>query len=483
MDCSEELLEKLQRRRQALEGGPVCESPAEKKSGASPPRRRVGLPAWAKKAEADGERCAPLLPPTYHTFAAVVQRDARDLHKRLKIVESERDSAIKELATIKDEMVGRSQDIKAENDRLQETVQSLKAALDEARNEVHLHQSAMNSNCELEHVHAQRIGSASSAVSSVLDEIEALSCQLDQEQRKCDELDVRFHGLVVELEKQSQAQGDVEGELRATRSEEASLQERLVACLEEQWTNLPNVTTEVVDESRADDSIKKFPPVSSIYQLDPGSDESPEQPEKAATDAKDDIEFAYDWGLELSRRMPIERALQLAQWSRSPPESDAMPGEQDAAPRVEQQESDEDGALFETHLAVLSEALSTLLREKEKADTTVQKEMPDPFSAPIADLEKALATLTLRYSKPVAELEAALATIAGRHLTGAGALGGEQEPSEAAAPADAPETEPQPSPAPVTDTATPRKEPPPAPPAKPAERLMRRLYMGRLASP
>lgn len=127
----------------------------------------------------------------------------------------------------------------------------------------------------------------------------------------------------------------------------------------------------------------------------------------------DDLEFAYDWGLELAGRMSVERAMQLANWAatrcRQADEAKSS-GElrvEMASPMRTLSGHDADETRFEEPLQELQAALSILQTERAVSGSAGDEPRDaSEFDAPLSELTEALATLSRQASGGAAAAKA-----------------------------------------------------------------------------
>jgi hypothetical protein len=164
-----------------------------------------------------------------------------------------------------------------------------------------------------------------------------------------------------------------------------------------------------------------------IFDLD-----SPLTRSRGVSHESGDLEFAYDWGLELSTRMPVARALELAKWARISfgqevqLENDYLssPSRQ-LSPLAEYTELSEEEDRFAQPLRELQEALAVLQQASDSNATRSSGvgEQDTAFAGPIADLQKALTLMTPQmpsleeydaedaFAGPIADLQNVLAQL------------------------------------------------------------------------
>jgi len=133
-----------------------------------------------------------------------------------------------------------------------------------------------------------------------------------------------------------------------------------------------------------------LPPPDARYNLDDGVPEA----------ATSDLEFAYDWGLDLSGRMSVARALELARWAAraagaGPALEGAAGGSEEAT--LAPDASNAEDLSFEGPLAELRRALLVLsgaAGHRVSGEEAAQEEADvTSFDEPIANLQLALSRL------------------------------------------------------------------------------------------
>merc|ERR1712150_290513 len=106
---------------------------------------------------------------------------------------------------------------------------------------------------------------------------------------------------------------------------------------------------------------------------------------------ENDLEFAYDWGLNVASRMSIRRALELAKWASDKcffPDSDGFYDDHLKELNFDAGGIKSDETMFEAPLADLQAALDILQRGQDES-SGVANDTPD-FSKPVAVLQNAL---------------------------------------------------------------------------------------------
>lgn len=210
---------------------------------------------------------------------------------------------------------------------------------------------------------------------------EALAAELERQESNCADL---LEKLEVKRQAHSEMRADIKDLKRASAGS---------ACLQapRRMNSLPSTMLPPADERFSLDAHSGMESSMSI-----------EEPKREEHYEANDIEFAYDWGLELSTKMSVGRALQLARWAAARgSKSVGGPEEQVSETAVSSNDADEQS--FEVPLADLQDALSVLQKAStarllEACMPADSKISPDPtdlsaFQAPIQGLQQVLLEL------------------------------------------------------------------------------------------
>eukprot|EP00930_Biecheleria_cincta_P061536 TRINITY_DN47103_c0_g1_i1.p1 TRINITY_DN47103_c0_g1~~TRINITY_DN47103_c0_g1_i1.p1 ORF type:complete len:535 (-),score=99.92 TRINITY_DN47103_c0_g1_i1:49-1629(-) len=210
---------------------------------------------------------------------------------------------------------------------------------------------------------------------------DALTAELERQESSCAE-------LLEKVEAKRQAQSEMRAEItniKHASADSASLQ------APRRMSSLPSTVRPPADERF---SLDAHPGMESSMSTD--------EPKHGEYEAANDLEFAYDWGLELSTKMSIGRALQLARWAAARG-SNSVSGPEDFALVTEGSSINADEQSFEVPLAELQDALSVLqnasaVRRSGASMPADRKICPEPtdlsaFQSPIQELQKVLLEL------------------------------------------------------------------------------------------
>ncbi|CAE8635746.1 unnamed protein product [Polarella glacialis] len=359
-----------------------------------------------------------------------------DLRSRLEIAKKERDAAERSAENAQAAARSWGDELASEAQRLRELYAKLSGEFHVTESEVNERRGSAGQATSEAH------GSAGGQLEAVQRDVRHLGVQLYGLGTSKTSLAVRSGSLEVELQRQIADCADLQQRLEASRASETELearleQELLDSIMEDQASlEVIMATPERPTSTRSPlNALGSFatptgsgvlPPASSMFAFEDSPDElaegneSDEGSEEAAGQL-DDLEFAYDWGLQLSGRMSVERALQLARrWAAgaeggmeavsTEAESDENGDEQrGSAPKEAADDAAQDEEHFEVPLADLMDALAVLqgasaarAASNETASRRPGEEaMPkaeevqdtDEFESPVADLQKVLARL------------------------------------------------------------------------------------------
>uniref|UniRef100_A0A7S4Q1U6 Uncharacterized protein n=1 Tax=Alexandrium monilatum TaxID=311494 RepID=A0A7S4Q1U6_9DINO len=361
--------------------------------------------------------------------AASSSTSGEELKRRLKRAQLERDDAMRAAEAAEVSEASRGGDLETEALRLRQLAATLRAELTAARNEVALRRREAaggrerGAGCSQGTVASAESrapaagGSANRSSSSqrgaALAESQALAEELCGQAQERSALQVRLSSLSAELQRQAAVEQQLQEQLLARRRAEESLQERLEALCAQRATDggasegssdeggAPAAASSPARRTRPSLSAGRtpeqaLPPPDARFDLDDGAAEQA-APARGSEAAGSDLEFAYDWGLGLSGRMSVARALELARWAARTAGTAGTPPPQDAeAPSPDDQF---EGPLTQLQgaLAVLSEAAA-----RRTAEAVAEGQPPHEdasFDEPIASLQLALSRMT----SPVAE--------------------------------------------------------------------------------
>lgn len=383
-------------------------------------KRRVQLPAWALSIEARAH-------PPDGRMRSRAQTSGGDRF-RLRMAEVERDAARRAVARLEAEIAGRSTDLSSEVDRLKSSAEALRQELASARSEA----------C------SEELGGSSAEL-----------MRMFWRNKESHTLEARAQSLTLERDRQIADINSLEEKLHASQANLASIRDQLQALetlefarsqmqrtkTDNGWdeiSSLPGKTEEShggeesgrqlatgmdlpapqtpaspqraapLTPTSADDErsgMPTLPPASRIFRID--TIDSP--PRKARRSSRgrqsvgNDLEFDYEWGLELSTKMSIERALHLARWA------GAALGNQ---------------AKLGSNVSVSREAGSPAKTMTEALSETADKALAQPLELPANSLDVslqdgalgsdgavALAAEEDPYAEPLAELQDALAVL------------------------------------------------------------------------
>lgn len=400
-------------------------------------RRRVRVPSWVHDGPEPATEHQRVTPSTQAQTAWNFMRQgscascdsaksappvptrsaSQELRRKLRRAQRERDHALRAAVAAEAGESERSVELEAEAMRLRETAAALRSELAAARDEV-----AQRRREAALHAPAGHGGEAASSSSGqravALAESQALAEELCGQANERSALQVRLSSLAAELDRQAACERHLREELQLRRGNEESLKRRLEALSTKRAASQHISRVEEAPPTDGDASPARtapsasagssalrgtpqaLPPPDARFDLADGSPEHAEEEEHAQAAAAD-LEFAYDWGLDLSSRMSVSRALELARWaaqtSASASAQASDPGEGFSRQATTMSAHSED--IYEGPLADLQRALEVLsgaaARRAAEAPATgsdAQEDAEDTsaFDGPIANLQAAL---------------------------------------------------------------------------------------------
>lgn len=371
--------------------------------------RRISLPPWCARTDGSGhDRYTPLFPWQCNSnrgrpTAAGVDRDPVRQLQRLKL---ERDAARQEVVRAEQEAKHRNGELDKEAARLRQHLKELKSELKVARghSQYQCHSAPMGE--ELDERRGQLHCSR--------EETQRLVFQLQANAVEQSALKSRLCSLTSELERQVADRTAAEEQLEQSRASESLLRQELAALrTQAAEANSPNKeegstrggsSSSSSDHGALDTGFRRMPSKSreanrqmtapqpeESYNLDTNTGG---QNPAAQSGENGQLEFEYEWGLELAGRMPVSRALQLARWAASTscqqqelddPGPDTVPAGEARPHRARSTELDEHA--YDAPIAELEDALRVL---QEASARNQQLDPLSEFDEPIADLQALL---------------------------------------------------------------------------------------------
>mmetsp|Transcript_42073 Transcript_42073/g.116210 ORF Transcript_42073/g.116210 Transcript_42073/m.116210 type:complete len:546 (+) Transcript_42073:65-1702(+) len=392
-----EMRRQPQRNRVRVPDWVVDNRSAPKSSVSSPTHspRRLATPRSQGVNELGGSRWTPRTDSTID--------GPRDESQRLRALEQERDAAWGEVAAARDSAAKRSVELNAEAAKLRSLAKTLEAERGAAR------QEALRWRCRRDDAHDR--GEALAQDFDRAGELPSLRCDLNDMsedfQRQVSDtktLQLRVESLSEELARQHAARKHIEEKLveKCVQTDLLRLQLRMLD--DEAAASKP-----LRHRSRHAGIVPalNLPGGQKVYDLAGSFDST--QLEASVRDADGhDLEFAYDWGLQLSGRMSVERALSVARRAAhdyNRPEEGLLSRQSTASGSpvtadADAREPPPDGGMqpyFEGPLAELQAALHVLeeasTSRRKLSQETLSEEYFDTFDQPIADLQSVLDNL------------------------------------------------------------------------------------------
>lgn len=429
-----------------------CESPGRNEAesfGFLRQAGRVRQPSWVsdpKNSKFDPEKFVPQQP-----WLRSKERRSKDdaclaspsaieaeLCGRLRVAEKERDAALKEVELAEANANARRRELGDEAYRLRQVAQDLSHELAGIREEAALY------GCLLGSVAGSATTASSTASDTRLNSEDRKEVATAEHENLAAELcnhgaEQRIHGIRLsslsqELERQRVARAELEDELCASLCNEESLRLRLE--LLRKGGNEDDISTRLGAMMRTpwQDVEERFAvvlaPPQELFVLNDGDttggmDTSDlfDNGQNGSVDGSvvgrevSDLEFAYDWGLQLSGHMSVQRALELARRVSAAAASSndiaqckgGIKGEEEGSARssavlgsaviVQSDEPESSEAVFEAPLAELQDALAVL----QHAEKNHQQEVS--FDAALHSLQHALTAIQRSSGKRPAEEE------------------------------------------------------------------------------
>jgi len=374
-------------------------------------RRKVRVPSWIHDLDSNPCKFLPRVPGTpplgsaFPSSAAMSQSACTaELLRKLRMTELERDAVRREALDTEENAAAQTAELEAEAQRLRSLAESLRGQLQQAQQEARGY---------LDHPAAQSASSTGhTGLAEVGAELRHLTAELYELDNERSSLKVKFDSLSAEVDRQRAERSKLEEQLAASEVQEDLLQLRLQALQEREYGPAAQ---------------QAYPPAS-VHNLsakprsppweEPRGDASPQagagaavfsMMEDASTDAMDtsfhdsayatsngdapgvhDLEFAYDWGLGLSGRMSVERALQLARWAAGA----AADGTGSTTASETTPLANESDDRFVAPLAELQDALAVLQSASlERGPASRGANSGTAFSTSIADLQEVLKSM------------------------------------------------------------------------------------------
>lgn len=333
-----------------------------------------------------------------------------ELLARLRMVEMERDAALHDVEMAEAAAARWRADLEEEAQRLRDLRRSLATELAELRGQGFDRETTPD-------LSSSAVESSSCELAAAMHEIHSLKVQLYRTTSQKEAMQARLLSLETELEHQESECERLHEQLVLSEQQEAKLR----PVEDSERPQLLTRGSGLLEQPVVTPRTGVAPPPAAHFILGDNDDSEEEflepHPASTSTAAPDaqvhDLEFAYEYGLEATSKMSVERALHLAEWAArlsSRGSSRESHRHHSKSARTQAEES------FKPHLAELESALAVLRSAKRSGSSSrvvsrqgsgfQRRPGLEEFEQPVAQLQQVLARIQSKQEKPVEAVKA-----------------------------------------------------------------------------